>query len=98
MNRNQTLELLNTLCGKRNITPKQLLQDDGGNQEHNSSDSTKSTDSQEKAESPKKSVMPHQGNSDTTFSNKQLQVHLPIDTLFFSTISDISAKGKSGDA
>lgn len=72
MNHNHTLALLKNLCGKMNITPKQLLQDDGGNQEHNSSDSIKSANSHENVESPKKSTTPSQGNNNATFSNKEL--------------------------
>ena len=71
VNQNETLTLLNLVCKKINIIPEQLLQEDEGNQEHNSSDSTKSTDSQ-KVESPKKSATPHQENSNAIFSNKQL--------------------------
>jgi len=39
------MTLLNTLCERRKVTPEQLLQDDGGNQQHNLSDSTNSADS-----------------------------------------------------
>ena len=53
INHNQTMTLLNTLCERMKVTPEQLLQDDGGNQHHNLSDSINSTDSHEKAVSEK---------------------------------------------
>lgn len=65
----ESLTLLKLPCKKMNCTPTQLLQE---NQEHISSDSTKSTDSHEKVESSKKSVTTHQEVSNTTLTNKQL--------------------------
>lgn len=66
----ETLTLLKLLCKKMNT--EQLLQEDEENQKHNSSYSTKSTDSHEKAESSKKSTTPHQEMSNATLTNKQL--------------------------
>lgn len=41
----ESLTLLKLLCRKMNCTPAQILQENEDNQEHNSSDSTKSTNS-----------------------------------------------------
>jgi len=64
--------MLKLLYKKMNCTPEQLLKENEENQEHISSDSTKSTDSHEKVESPRKSATPHQEVSNTAFTNKQL--------------------------
>lgn len=68
----EVLTMLKILCKRLNCTPKQLLKKGEENQEHISSYSTKSTDSHEKVESPKKSATPHQEASNIAFTNKQL--------------------------
>ena len=68
----EVLTMLKILCKRSNCTPEQLLKEGEENQEHISSDSTKSTDSHDKVESPKKSATHHQEASNTAFTNKQL--------------------------
>ena len=54
VNFKEVLTMLKVLCKRSNCTPEQLLKEGEENQEHVSSDSTKSTDSHDKVESPKK--------------------------------------------
>ena len=76
--------MLKLLCKKSNCTHEELLKESEENQEHLSSDSTKSTDSHDKFESPKKSATPHQEASNTAFTNKQLWDTLTNQHPFFA--------------
>jgi len=80
----EVLTMLRLLCKRSNCTPEELLKEGEENQEHLSSDSTKSTDSHEKVESPRKSATPHQEASNTAFTNKQLWDTLTNQHPFFS--------------
>ena len=48
------MTMLTVICDRMKITSEQIFQDDGGNQQHDSSYSTNSVDSHEKTKSPKK--------------------------------------------